>query len=107
MKNVRLLLVGLAVVAAAGGAYATRSTHEGGARALAWFEYQPTQPGGTTNPANYHEVASTGCLNGGQLCAIRVEKNMSTGRPEQSALNDVQDEIDAGTAIPGKVVFRP
>ena len=109
MKKVRILSASAVLMIAIGGAYANgvfsqRSTSN---RAMAWFEYSPTTTGGTANPANYHEISTTGCLNGSQLCAIRVEKNASTGLPDATALNDVQDDIDAGTPIAGRVVFKP
>ncbi|MET6997850.1 DUF6520 family protein [Chitinophaga defluvii] len=109
MKKVKLLFAALAIVAGIGGAYATKASSSVSAtsRAMAWFQYSPTQPGGTTNPANYHEVSSTGCLNGSQLCAIRVEKNASNGLPDATALNNIQGDIDAGTPIAGRVVFKP
>ncbi|MFB6457072.1 hypothetical protein ACE38W_17510 [Chitinophaga sp. Hz27] len=109
MKNFRLLLAGAVLIIAAGGAYAKGafSAHNTSSRAMAWFEYSPTTSGGTANPANYHEITSTGCLNGSQLCAIRVEKNASTGLPDATALNNIQSDIDAGTPIAGKVVFKP
>lgn len=109
MKKLKLLFAGIALTGAIGGAYAMKASSSAGTgtRAMAWFEYSPTQSGGTANPANYHEVASTGCLNGSQLCAIRVEKNASKGLPEATALNNIQGDIDAGTPIAGRVVFKP
>ncbi|HEY9260274.1 DUF6520 family protein [Chitinophaga sp.] len=107
MKKVKLLFAGIALIGAIGGAYAMKASSSAGSRAMAWFEYSPTQSGGTANPANYHEVASTGCLNGSQLCAIRVEKNASNSLPDATALNNIQGDIDAGTPIAGRVVFKP
>lgn len=109
MKKVKLLFAGIALMGAIGGAYAMKVSSAVAAtgRTMAWFEYSPTQSGGTSNPANYHEVASTGCLNGSQLCAIRVEKNASNNLPDATALNNIQGDIDAGTPIAGRVVFKP
>ncbi|QJB29907.1 hypothetical protein HF329_00725 [Chitinophaga oryzae] len=108
MKNVRLGLAVLAVIAAAGGAYATRSTHTVAVRAQSWFEYRPTLPGGTSTPGNYVEVTDNGgCWDGNQLCRIKVEKNTSTGLPDQSALSAMQSAIDAHSPIADQVVFKP
>lgn len=108
MKNVRLGLVALAVIAAVGGAYATRSTSTNVVRAQSWFKYQPTLPGGTSTPGNYVEVTDNGgCWEGNQLCRIKVDKNPSSGLPDQTALNALQADIDAHSPIAERVVFMP
>ncbi|MEC5143201.1 hypothetical protein [Chitinophaga sp. 212800010-3] len=107
MKNVKLGLIVLAVIATVGGAYAARSANTKAVRAQSWFEYQPTQSGGTSNPANYVEVSGNGgCWDGNQLCRIKVEKNTSTGRPDQTALNAMQPAIDGLSPIADQVVFK-